>query len=196
MTNAKNEQAALKAEYLNIIAAEVWNNDKGMLDFISKKISQIIKTSKGYLIPLDKPDIETRFCFGYSLSRYDTEDYDRANDMVDYANKNVEYFKSENLKKITEWIKAIENDEVYIHRHYCSSPANSRAKTLVHMHYYRLYDMTEEQKAEYELLTGADKETVLNAYKIELTKFEKRLNSYIKRYGTSKLRIWSYWRDE
>ena len=196
MANAKNEQAALKAEYLDIIAAEVWNNDKGMLDFISKKISQIIKTSKGYLIPLDKPDIETRFCFGYSLSRYDTEDYDRANDMVDYASKSVEYFKSENLKKITEWIKAIENDEVYIRTHYYNSPANSRAKTLVHMNFNRLYNMTEEQKAEYKLLTGADKEMVLNAYKIELAKFEKRLDSYIKRYGTSKLKCWSYWQDE
>lgn len=84
MTNTKNEQTILKEEYLKIIAAEVWNNDKKMLDFISKKISQVIKTSKGYLIPLDKPEIETRFCFGYSLSRYDTEDYDRANNIVQY----------------------------------------------------------------------------------------------------------------
>lgn len=196
MTNTKNEQAALKAEYLDIIAAEVWNNDKGMIDFISKKISQIIKTSKGYLIPLDKPDIETRFCFGYSLNRYDTESYDRANDMVDYASKSVEYFKSENLKQITEWITAIENDEVYIHTHYYKSPANSRAKKLVHMNFNSLYKMTEEQKAEYELLTGTDKEIVLNAYEIELAKFEKRLDLYIKRYGTSKLKCWSYWQDE
>lgn len=196
MANTKNEQAALKAEYLDIIAAEVWNNDKGMIDFISKKISQIIKTSNGYLIPLDKPDIETRFCFGYSLNRYDTEDYDRANDMVDYASKSIDYFKSENLKKITEWITAIENDEVYIHTHYYKSPANSRAKKLVHMKYYHFDRMTKLEAAEYKPLTGADKETVLNAYKIELAKFEKRLDSYIKRYGTSKLKVWSYWQDE
>ena len=30
----------------------------------------------------------------------------------------------------------------------------------------------------------------------EKTKFEKRLNTYLKKYGTSKLRSWSYWSEE
>lgn len=195
MKNINNEQATLKQEYMTVIASEVWGNDEGMLKHISKGIARIIKTEKGYLIPVEKPSIKTDFCFGYSLSSYDSEDFDRANEMADHARRSEEYFKEENLKQIKEWFKPLENDELYICKHYWKSPADTKAKTIVHKRYWEFDRMTEEQKKEYEPISEADKAIIREAYEIELAAFEKRLDTYLKRYGTSKLRTWSYWQD-
>lgn len=195
MTKAKkNEQKAIMDEYIQIIAKEVWSDEK-MLDFIRKDTAYIIRTEKGYLIPIKKPTIEKSFCFGYSLSRYDSEDYDRANKMAEYASKSEEYFKEQNLKGLRQWLEALEYNELYIRTHYYKSPSNSRAKTLVHLKYWDYENMSEEQKKEYEKVSGTDKAIIREAYEKEIANFEKRLDSYLKKYGTSKLKTWSYWQD-
>lgn len=186
----------LKEKYMELIKREVYPDNKGMQDFIQKKISQVIETQQGDLIAFEKPSIETKFCFGYSLSRYDTESYDEANSMADYASKSAEYFKKENLKGFEDWLTALENDELYIVRHYYSSPADTKIKKLMHMKWYEIDRMSEERKKEYIPVTGKNKEIIREAFETEIAKFEKRLDAYLKKYGTSKLRTWTYWQDE
>ena len=43
---------------------------------------------------------------------------------------------------------------------------------------------------------GKNKEIIREAFETEIAKFEKRLDAYLKKYGTSKLRTWTYWQDE
>ena len=45
-------------------------------------------------------------------------------------------------------------------------------------------------------LSKSDIQKILNILAEELQKFAKRLNTYLKRYGLSKVHSWSYWRDE
>lgn len=45
-------------------------------------------------------------------------------------------------------------------------------------------EATEEQRAE-----------LIKAYEWAKAQFEKRLNTYLKKYGTSKMRCGTYWRD-
>ena len=44
--------------------------------------------------------------------------------------------------------------------------------------------------------TEEDFQKCYTAQKQEYEKFEKRLKSYLKRYGTEKLKTWTYWADE
>jgi hypothetical protein len=44
-------------------------------------------------------------------------------------------------------------------------------------------------------LNDEDIEKIKEALEEEKTKFKKRLETYLKKYGTSKLKVWSYWRD-
>ena len=37
-----------------------------------------------------------------------------------------------------------------------------------------------------------DLKNILSVYEYEKAKFEKRLNAYLKKYGLSKLKTWSY----
>jgi hypothetical protein len=40
-----------------------------------------------------------------------------------------------------------------------------------------------------------DRLAILEGLKREREKFDKRLQTYLKRYGTSKIRTWTYWAD-
>ena len=60
---------------------------------------------------------------------------------------------------------------------------------------YDLYDLTETEKARYKPLKEHDRLALIEEYKKVLVDFEKRLQAYLKRYGLSKLNIWSYWQD-
>jgi hypothetical protein len=44
-------------------------------------------------------------------------------------------------------------------------------------------------------LTEEDVQKIKVALEEEKEKFKKRLVTYLKKYGTSKLKVWTYWRD-
>ena len=52
---------------------------------LRKKANHIVELENGDIVVIEKPTIKKDFCFGYSDSRYDTEDYDRANEMAAHA---------------------------------------------------------------------------------------------------------------
>ena len=180
--------------YSEILAAEVWKGDQKMTDYCVKKTAYIVELENGDIIALEKPSIETRFCFGYSDSRYDTEDYDRANNMADYASKSQEYFVEENLKGINEMIEQLENTEssmiVYCLRvPYTRQSDGSKLKCINSFYWHN------EEAKKYPELVGEDRQRVIDGYKIVKADFEKRLKTYLKRYGMSKVETWSYWQD-
>ena len=193
---ATARQKELKTKYLEIVEKEVYKNSPKMIDWLSKEISQIIELSNGDLIALDKPRIEKHFCFGYSDSRYDTEDYDRANAMADYASKSEEYFKSENMKQFIQQLEHLENGDLYTRTYYFNSPRDSKVKTIVFCsNIFFNWNLNEEQRKEYKKIEGKDLEIVKTAYLEEMAKFEKRLDSYLKKYGMKNIKTWSYWQD-
>ena len=64
------------------------------------------------------------------------------------------------------------------------------------MNLKKYLEMIETKRAEMRAIldTANGEERALT--KEEREKFEKRLRTYLKRYGTSKLRTWTYWLDE
>ena len=162
-------------------------NDKRMNDYILKSTSEVVKTSLGYLIAFDKPDIKTSFCFGHGQNGITTsEETNIACDMADYARTNEQYFIEENLKGINEQIKELkEASKVYIIP-YKRIPNCGYYRT---QEYYDYWNKTEIDGIE---ATKEDIELLLNTLQSEKEKFIKRLNTYLKRYGLSKIHSWTY----
>lgn len=191
--NAKQdraEQAALKAEYKALLASDVWGQDSRMVEFCARKVARIVKLEGGGLVAIEKPKIKTSFCFGYSLSRYDSEDYDQANEMASHAGESTEYFISKNMEQITENIEALQTYEVYTGVQYTSSPENSRVQSVS---YLRRWETPREGLRP---ISDADRAAMIEAWEIVGQDFRRKLDSYLKRYGLSKVKSWSYWQDE
>ena len=187
-------QKELKQRYAEILASEVWHNDQKMVDYCVKKTGYIVELENGDIIAIEKPSIEKNFCFGYSDSRYDTEDFDRANAMAAHAAKSTDYFLEQNLKGINEIIAQLEGTgnyrwDYHVHVPYSGQPENSQLKDL---HSFYPHD---ERGKQFPKLEGVNRQRVIEGYKVVRADFEKRLNTYLKRYGLSKINTWSYWQD-
>ena len=186
-------QKELKAMYSEILFSEVWNGNQRMVDHCLKEAAYIVELTSGDIVAIQKPRIQKDFCFGYSDSRYDTEDFDRANEAAHHAATSTEYFISENLKGIDKIIDRLEGKrsdwDYHIRIPYYGQPEESKLKA---MHSFYWYD---EKGKQFPKLAGEDRERVLAGYKVVRADFVKRLNSYLKRYGMSKVNAWSYWRD-
>lgn len=190
--NSKAEQQELKDMYRDILKAEVWK-DQRMVDYCLKEACFIVRLSNGDILPIDKEKIETSFCFGYSDSRYNTEDYDRANNMADYAKKSEDHFMSENLEGINRRIAQLDGTEhtrykFSLRSSYTGQPKNSKLKHL------EMFDPWNGEQAQE--ISEEDRALILAGYAEVKRDFEKRLQQYLKRYGMSKIKTWSYWRDE
>lgn len=187
-------QKELKQRYAEILAAEVWHDDTRMVDFCVKRAAYIVELSSGDILALEKPTIKKDFCFGYSDSRYDTEDYDRANAAAAHAATSQDYFLSENLHDIENEIDRLESNEpnswdYYLCVPYYGQPQNSQLKAI------KTFYRWDQHAAQYTLLSGEDRARVAEGYKVVKADFEKRLHNYLKRYGLSKVQSWSYWQD-
>ena len=187
----KNE---LRAEY-----NKVWNGNQHMVDFCVGKTDVVVKLRGKYLFPVDKPSIETRFCFGYGYCGVsDEEDCRGAANMAQHARTNEGYFIRENMKQIMGKIEALNNSGyiALIRGHYITK------SNLVDIEYFHDYG-TEGQLngviARYQekgdiafLMEDSDKAIIMQAYEEAKQHFEKRLKTYLKRYGLSKVHSWTY----
>ncbi len=147
----------------------------------------------------EKPRIDTEFCFGYS-DDMDGSDRKEALDMAHHDSTNEEYFKNRNLSDLREVIERYEGKseerwlEPYVTHRYRDHGVN--IVTIVWLSDWDAKDSAWQYNNDLTPLKKEDRQLILDAYKKELEKFEKRLNTYLKRYGLSKVRSWTYWRDE
>lgn len=189
-----DDTKTLMAEYINEVS-KAWKND--MIEYFRKKVSSLHRLSNGGIIAFEKPSIETSFCFGYHDSAYDNDSYDEANRMARHASESEEYFLNENLKYFDNKIRDLEDlsNDYYIFREsYCSQTEPLNVWKYVCLSSWRV----EEQRSHFADLTkccDTDRNIIIDAVKQEREKFEKRLKTYLKRYGLSKVKSWSYWRD-
>lgn len=183
--NSKQEQAKLREEY-RAIQAKRWGKDEGMINYCTNKAARFVRLKSGHILAIDKPRIKTMFCFPYDA---EAEDYDRANNMAQHARTSEEYFKTENLKQLQEIIDTLNGIGRFGHNVAYISYGNDGEATLNFCHRYELIENNREE------LNKQDRAAIIDAYNLEIAAFEKRLNTYLKRYGLSKVHTWSYWRD-
>ena len=179
---SKEAVAKLENEYKE----NIWKGSKSMIAYACHKISDCYETEKGYLIEFEKPSIKKDFCFGYDDFYSNQED---ADEMAAHARTNERYFIEKNLEEINSLIKSLESGKVYART---SRPDAINLRSLVFEKYLRIYEFEKEKCDE---LSGSDVAGLIEMAKNERQKFEKRLGIYLKRYGLSKLNVWTYYRD-
>ena len=179
---SKEAVAKLENEYKE----NIWKGSKSMIAYACHKISDCYETEKGFLIEFETPTIKKDFCFGFDDFYTKQED---ADDMAEHARTNERYFIEKNLEEINSLIKSLESGKVYART---SRPDAINLRSLVFENYLRTYEFEREKCEE---LSGADVAGLIEMAKSEKAKLEKRLRTYLKRYGTSKLNVWTYCRD-
>ena len=136
-----------------------------------------------YLI--EKPSIENRFCF-----HDEGPQYEFYKSLMSDDKKLQEYFLKENLHEFDEIIEHItKGDE--------RRQGDKRVwwyEGNEHRMYIALDDYW-DRDGNYKLLTEDEKKLLLAGVKFGREMFSKRLQTYLKRYGTSKLHTWTYWAD-
>lgn len=156
-----------------------------------------ITLSDGKWIEIMTPRIETRFCFGYG---YGADDFEEANRSARAAMSSEELFIASNMRDLDNMISLLDGEGRYA----CLTPGiywfeshNGRSEMCA-MNDYELLNkcyryapsgccraLTEEEKAQIRAVILTMK-----------GKFLKRLRAYLKRYGLSKVRAWSYSVDD
>lgn len=210
-TRRADKAAAVDREMLRAEFAKVWNEQR-MIDYCTNKVAAVATLPDGTIITVDKQSIETRFCFGES-----GYDYDDAVSMAQHARTSQEYFKSENMKvfkralnDLKEALNGVNNYKVVIYpKTYIDQDNGCK------LGYYRLERITDIIDAcggscymrelpgkeikirdfSGHVATPKEIEIIIDAYEAAAAVHEKKINSYLKRYGTSKVYSWTYWRD-
>ena len=168
---------------------------------------QIVTLKDGGYFVVAKSRMQTHFCFGYNTDYSGHEHSDAERTRAAFA-ASAEAFKAANLRGLDETIAALEGKRtdypqtvpVLKRDCYCgqSEPLN-----VYDLSWVRLYEIIErhggsatQAEIDADCVSAADRAIILGAYKAKREDFAKRLDAYIKRYGTSKLHTWTYWRDE
>ena len=198
----------LREEYTKVWGAK----DTKMVDYCVNKVAEVAVLPNGALIVVDKQTIKKDFCFGES-----GYDYDDAQAMASYARRSEDYFREKNMEYFNEWLKdlreAINGGHDYMllisDKAYTRQAEDCRLATTT---WVRLGEVIEacggsvyldelEGKTikyrgqECRIATKEELERILKAYEDASKAHEKKVNSYLKRYGTSKVHSWTYWRD-
>ena len=176
---------------------KVWKNDTDMVEYCIKQTQSLVKLSTGQLFATDKPSIETRFCFGYSDIGQGPS-YDECNDeMDDFRKHEAEYFKHENLQCFDNFIEQLDGDgvkQLYVTNRYRDDyGANIVTTTWISDFDFECHGLRREM---YTKVSAQDKEAIKAVYLADRADMEKRLDTYLKKYGTKKLHVWRYWIDE
>lgn len=162
--------------------------DQHMVDFCVKDIAVVVPLHDGLLTVISKPRIETDFCFGYSSCGQGPTHKEMSEEMDGARSNLAEYFIEQNLDQFdrhyAELMVDIDFNPIVLNGKYHSQ---SRSNPL--------RSMTTDHVADPEPTTAEDRENFRAAVKFVREGFVKRLNTYVKRYGTKTLRTWSYWID-
>ena len=186
----------------------IYPRSEKMRDYCESTVEEIVTLDNGMFFILEKQKIVTDFCFGYSLSRYDAEDFHRANRCVDKALEDQERFVLENLRHYENLLSSLRDDSfVPVLRNRYDVRESTDLKSLDFIQYWPWELILRQQDARdaeaedrpknpaYYVLTESDIARTEAAVKNVMARHEKKVRAYLKRYGLSKVRAWSYWQD-
>lgn len=200
--NYKELKKSLMDGYLAEMRKANCNDDA----YYRKDAGQIVKLSNGGYFVVGKSRMQTHFCFGYNTDYTGHEQFDAERTRAAFA-KSATAFKNANLRAIDATIEALERGEmewnrvpVLVRESYYgqSEPLNvyelswERLSTIIERH----GGSATQAEIDADCASQEDRAIMLGAYRAEREGFSKRLDTYLKKYGTSKLHTWTYWRDE
>ena len=203
------ENIALMDRYRADLNA-LWGADNGMIKYCLEEVQEIVGLENGMYFTLEKQPIEKDFCFGYSTSFYSDEEEKTAWRMAEKARKDESYFIRKNLEHFTKLLESLDYsmNMAVLSRHYDTK--KPELFNLRDLSFRRIVEILNdfngqanleeikgtELPGKYYIMTDADKEIARATIKRAMESHEKKVRAYLKRYGLSKVRSWTYWRDE
>ena len=197
-------------EMLHSEFSKAWA-DKRMIDYCTNKVATMAILPDGGIITVDKQKINKDFCFGES--GYDAEDAAAA---AEYARTSQDYFLRENMRCFCDYIDSLneskdENGGCWLHimdSQYTGQRSDCKIRSF---QFARTTEVIEETGPAFlnelfgkrvkirgcagHIATPEEVDEILAAYKEAAADHEKKVRSYLKRFGTSKVNAWTYWRD-
>ena len=209
--NFKNKKETHKKVQIKILKTQLKFNDAkkeflqvNNLDaksFETKYYEYALKFDNNFLC-FEKPTIKTSFCFGYGQNGISTQkDYEGARKQERNMETNQHAFINANLEALN---KSIEDIETFISQwidkeeKFFSSRYNkifickNSCDHLAYLTWSWDYENIRNKEMIIREATKEDLILIIEVYKQQIENFKKRLNTYLKRYGLSKLRTWTY----
>ena len=184
----------VKTEFLQV-------NNFDAKSYEAKCYEYALKFDNNFLC-FKKPDIKTRFCFGYGLNGVSSqEDYEGASEQEHNMNTNQQAFINANLEDLNKSIKNLQEfiDNFFDNKNTCFSARYNKIfickNSYNHLAYLAWswdYDNIRNKDDIIKEATKEDLLLIIEVYKQQIENFKKRLNTYLKRYGLSKLTTWTY----
>jgi hypothetical protein len=187
---------------------KLWADYKALLvkargdraDEYMKDTSNLMRAECGIIICFRKERIKTEFCWADEGAPY--EHYKQVHKTQDSLQQ---YFLYENLRQYDDLIKELETRKreysdiipVFFEIEWCSIGKLGYADGVHAYRWYQVNDSEQDPRTRdlIHRMSDAEIKQAIAILKEELAKFEKRLHTYLKRYGTSKLHTWTYWAD-
>lgn len=207
-----------KAKLYEIYSRDVWHGNDKMTSYCTNKAAQLIEFKNGDCIDIEKQSIEKRFCFGES--GYDAED---AAHMAHTARTSESYFKRENMRKFRSWLESIrEQYEMHEESHslprhvlaiaenrYIGQPESSPLKGLKFFRGWEVLEAFggsafvkdlpgahfEKRGSKYRIPTLEELDAIREGYEAAAKEHEKKVDTYLKKYGLQHVESWTYWRE-
>ena len=155
-----------------------YGEKRGDLEYYKSRFSTGIRFPEGVYL-FQKPRIENDFCF-----RDEGPEYDYYKELCNDKKLLEEHFIAHNMEQVRE---PKEGETMYIIKDSWSTDGRVYIRWANYPYSADgqiVREATEREEQEYRLQ--------LRAVRAE---FGKRIDRYLKRFGTSKLHIWSYWAD-
>ena len=139
---------------------------------------------------IEKGKIEKSFCFGYDTFGNSYEEAERACNAVD-----EKYVKEQNMKPWNDMEETLKQGKFYI---YVGDKYEvGKLITCNHLSTENQYHWHPNEYVTIDKEHTPDKfADVEKAVKYAKAAFEKRIDSYLKKYGTSKIKAWTYDRND
>lgn len=191
----KTEETLNREQMMDLLRQKNVGLEKWEEKYYQSKISNIMLIKDGIVI-FEKPEIETRFCFD-DENKAEMETYYnfRKNGDKYFLKKNLECYEDE-IKRIDKEIREIEegNRKILLNGYYIRKNDNKNIYDIKYLgnDQHSFWVLTNE-KDRYRKMEMDELKKFRKIQIQEMEKFKKRLTSYLKRYGTSKCRVWSYW---
>lgn len=184
----------LREEFLR-----VWGKDVKMVEWSVKNHPTSIRLSSGKVIVFDKKYIETEFWIGYSDCGQGRT-YDEANRQQEGICANMEkYFIAKNMQEVKSLLEKAKNPEYSIY--ICDQYDRKDGHNFVNFYLFDRewgdsFERTQRFSKNFHKVENSEDIALIRwAIEQDAQKFEKRLKTYLKRFGTKKLRCSTYWLD-
>lgn len=182
----KNEKMNTIKEELKQEYEKVWTRKNGidekMVDYCMDKIALFLKTEDGYFYILEKEKLNTKFFISEGSNR----SMEEALNICKEIKTTEDFFIEENLSKINYLINTINNNKNNLF--FAERFKNSKIVSIT-TNKYNVFN-----KENRKLTTDEEAEALNLCEKFKELQM-KKINSYLKRFGLSKIQANTYWID-